>query len=91
MKTNIETYMTWITENLEYVEEVHQQLIVWERLYKHKVFDGSWPKTIAETMKALKSDIKIELDQCREFIKTIKNLKEVATAYNNQPKGIKND
>jgi len=71
-----EAYMEMIDGNLEYVEELQKEIEYWQKIYQKRVFDGTWPESIQKVIDSIKLNIKINLDECQEYLLRIKELKD---------------
>ena len=68
-------YVAFIFENLDNVEVIQKDIEQWEVIYKKRVFDKKWPQHIQEIVDLLRTEIKQELEQCRYYVKRIKEVR----------------
>ena len=67
------TDMVW--QNLDDIGRLQYDIEYWETIYQKRVFDGKWPKDIQEIMDEIRSEIKKELEQCKYYLKRLKEVR----------------
>ena len=79
------TYMQFIEQNLDYVEEIKAEVEYWEKIYKKRVYDHNWPNSIRSLIFDLKTEIRKQIEECLYYINRIKEIKENAAISCSQP------
>lgn len=83
---HIRTYQEWIEEDLEDIAELNAELIHWQKIYKKRVFDQAWPKTVKLILDEIKMEVARQIDQIQHHLKCVGEIKNDKTgrAQSNQ-------
>lgn len=81
----VDLYIGFIAEDLEYVEELHKEILHWQEVYKKRVFELKWAGSVKEILGLIKYDIKRNLEECQYYLTRIEEIKN-AKISNRQSK-----
>jgi hypothetical protein len=76
----IDVYFELIKENVAHIEKLRAEIEYWERIYTKRIFELKWPDEIQALIDDLKTAIKIELEECKLYMKRIKEYKDACRA-----------
>ena len=76
MNTYLEGYLSWLSENMDQIENLKKELRYWNAIYSKRIFDLSWAKPIQEILDLLKQEIKKQIEECQYYLKRVKEVKD---------------